>query len=116
MAYQFLQGAIKNRSSPIGWILTDYIFDELITLILIRTKDKTKAIFTGKSLLDSETIQLFYLKPETLDRSWVLFMKYRDKLWSFTDCTSMTFMRDNRISKVATFDTHFKEAGLIAVP
>lgn len=115
-AHHFFQEVIKNHSAEIGWVFTDYIFDELVTLILIRTKDKTKAIFTGKSLLNSQTIQLFYLKPETIDRSWTLFTKYRDKLWSFTDCTSITFMQENRISKVATFDAHFKEAGLIPVP
>ena len=116
MAHQFFQEIIKSHSAKIGWVLTDYIFDELVTLIVIRTKDKSKAIFTGKSLLNFQTVQLFYLKPETIDRSWTLFTKYRDKLWSFTDCTSITFMHENRIFKVATFDAHFKEAGLIPVP
>jgi predicted nucleic acid-binding protein len=88
----------------------------LLTLILIRNKDKTKAIFTGKSLLNSQTIQLFYLKPETINRSWNLFAKYRDKQWSFADCTSIVFMKENNISRTATFDIHFKEAGLIPVP
>jgi len=115
-AHQFFRDIIKGSSAKIGWVFTDYIFDELVTLILMRTKDKTKAIFTGKSLLASQTIQLFYLKPETIDRSWALFTKYRDKLWSFTDCTSITFMHENGISKVATFDVHFKEASLTPVP
>ncbi|MHB8481483.1 MAG: type II toxin-antitoxin system VapC family toxin [Nitrospiria bacterium] len=113
-AHQFFQEIISQQQ--VGWAYTDYIFDELLTLILIRNKDKTKAIFTGKSLLNSQTIQLFYLKPETINRSWNLFAKYRDKQWSFTDCTSIVFMKENNISRITTFDSHFKEAGLIPIP
>jgi predicted nucleic acid-binding protein len=113
-AHHFFQEIISEQH--VGWVYTDYILDELLTLILIRNKDKTKAIFTGKSLLNSDTIQMFYLKPETIDRSWNHFAKYRDKEWSFTDCTSIVFMKENNISRVATFDQHFKEAGLISVP
>jgi hypothetical protein len=115
-ALKYFREIVENPSSEIGWVFTDYIFDELVTLILLRSRNKTKAIFSGKTLLNSRTIQLFYLKPETIDRSWILFTKYRDKLWSFTDCTTISFMQENRISKIATFDKNFKEAGLILVP
>jgi len=107
---------VKSQTSPLGFLLTDYIFDELITLILIRTKNKTQAIFTGNSILNSQTLKFVYLKEQTISKAWTKFCGFLDKQWSFTDCTSMVFMEENCLQKVACFDEHFKQAGFCAVP
>ena len=107
----------KSQNYPLGFLLTNYIFDELTTLILLRTRNKTQAIFTtGNSLLNSRTLKLIYLKEETIIKAWGKFCKYLDKHWSFIDCTSMVFMEENGLQKIASFDDHFKEAGFQTVP
>ena len=115
-AREYFDTLKKSRNYPLGFLLTDYIFDELTTLIMIRTRNKTQAIFTGNSLLNSRTLKLIYLKEESIIKAWGKFCKYLDKQWSFTDCTSMVFMEENGLQKIASFDDHFKEAGFQTVP
>ena len=115
-ARNYFDNVVKFQTYPRGFLLTDYLFDELITLILIRTKNKTQAIFTGNSIHNSQTLKLIYLKKETISKAWTKFCRYLDKQWSFTDCTSMVFMEENGIEKVACFDAHFKQAGFWPVP
>ena len=115
-ARYYFDNVVKSQTYPLGFLLTDYILDELVTLILIRTKNKSQAIFTGNSILNSQTLKLIYLKEETISRAWTKFCNYLDKQWSFTDCTSMVFMEENGIEKVACFDDHFKQAGFCPVP
>lgn len=115
-ARNYFDNVVKFQTYPLGFLLTDYIFDELITLILIRTKNKAQAIFTGNSILNSQTLKLIYLKKETISKAWAKFCGYLDKQWSFTDCTSMVFMEENGIEKVACFDDHFKQARFWPIP
>lgn len=115
-ARDYFNNVVKSQTYPLAFLLTDYIFDELITLILIRTKNKIQAIFTGNSILNSQTLKLIYLQEETISKAWTKFCRYLDKQWSFTDCTSMVFMEENGIQKVACFDDHFKQAGFYPDP
>ena len=115
-ARNYFDNVVKSQTYSLGFLLTDYIFDELITLILIRTKNKAQAIFTGNSILNSQTLKLIYLKKETISKAWAKFCGYLDKQWSFTDCTSMVFMEENGIEKVACFDDHFKQARFWPIP
>ena len=115
-ARNYFDNMVKFQTCPLGFLLTDYIFDELITLILIRTKNKTQAIFTGNSILNSQTLKLVYLKEQTISKAWTKFCGFLDKQWSFTDCTSMVFMEENGLQKVAGFDEHFKQAWFCPVP
>ena len=115
-ARDYFDNVVKSQTYPLGFLLTDYIFDELISLILVRTKNKTQAIFTGNSILNSQTLNLIYLKEKTISKAWTKFCRYLDKEWSFTDCTSMVFMEENGLQKVACFDDHFKQAGFSPVP
>jgi hypothetical protein len=59
-AREYFDTLEKSQNYPLGFLLTDYIFDELTTLILLRTRNKTQAIFTGNSLLNSRTLKLIY--------------------------------------------------------
>ena len=115
-ARNYFNNVVKFQTHTLGFLLTDDIFDQLITLILIRTKNKSQAIFTGNSIHNSQTLKLIYLKKETISRAWTKFCGYLDKQWSFTDCTSMVFMEENGIEKVACFDDHFKQAGFWPIP
>jgi predicted nucleic acid-binding protein len=47
-------------------------------------------------------------------RRW--FFKWRDKQFSFTDCTNFVVMKERRLRRALTSDRHFIQAGFEAVP
>jgi len=51
------------------------------------------------------------IKSEAMD----LFVRYSDKTFSFTDCTSFVIMMQYRIKKYAGFDEHFQQMGFLQV-
>ena len=48
-------------------------------------------------------------------RSWLIFQQFRDKEWSFTDCTSYVAMQRLRIKSAFSFDHHFRQFGTVTV-
>ena len=52
-----------------------------------------------------------------MNHTWVLFQRYRDKAFSFTDCTTFALMTRLRIAAAFAFDIHFRQYGrLVVVP
>lgn len=92
--------------------ITDYIFDECITVLAARIKNKEE------SLIHCEKIKIFpmlKIEESTFEEAWNIFKKQEKLLLSFTDCTNLAFMKQNSISHLATFDTDFKDIGEIKV-
>jgi uncharacterized protein len=50
------------------------------------------------------------------ERARTIFFRYRDKNFSFTDCTSFAVMRELRLRAVLTTDRHFRQAGFELLP
>lgn len=46
---------------------------------------------------------------------WMAF-RYRDKRFSFTDCTSFVVMQELKIARALSTDAHFRQMGFQAVP
>ena len=65
---------------------------------------------------------LIELTPELLalsaraDKARLWFFRWRDKDFSFTDCTSFVVMKELRLRRALTTDRHFRDAGFEAVP
>ena len=56
--------------------------------------------------------------PQTLrtfSRSLAFYKARPDKGYSLTDCGSMLFMRERRLSEALTTDRHFEQEGFIAL-
>lgn len=70
----------------------DYLFDEITTAILVLTKDKDLAIKIGESIRTSKITKIVKVDEGIFDRAWEIFKQYKDKRWSFTDCTSFAIM------------------------
>ena len=85
-------------------IITDYIFDETMTVALRRTS-KGVAVELGNFMLNSE-ILMAKITPLLFQKAWELFQKPNN--FSFTDCTIIAFMNTFGIDKIATFDKEFK--------
>jgi hypothetical protein len=74
----------KNRE-PL--LTTDYIIDETLTLLRARGKN-SKAIELGQFFFTGQLATVYYLSQQDIEQGWEVFRQYRDKAWSFTDCTS----------------------------
>lgn len=61
-------------------------------------------------LFQSEVIQIEWISKERFYKTKKLFLKVaKDKLWSFTDCTSFVVMKEMGIKTAFTFDDHFRQ-------
>ena len=108
---------IKEREfGPVIIYTSDYVFDEVITVVLVLTKNKDLAIKIGESIKASKITKIVKIDEEIFHRAWEIFKKHRDKLWSFTDCTSFAIMKKMNIKTALTFDKHYKQAGFNTIP
>ncbi|MEM2890757.1 MAG: PIN domain-containing protein [Candidatus Hadarchaeum sp.] len=95
-------------------IITDYIFDEVITVMLFKTKKLRKVAEAGEMLLRAN--RLLTIDQDTFQLAWEIFKEQKRATFSFTDCTSIAVCREKGISNVATFDQELKRLDeLIAI-
>ncbi len=87
--------------------VSDYIFDETITLAYIRTGSKKFAYDIGR-FAKAKPINFRFIEPIDFDRAWELYLQYEDKHLSFTDCTNIALMERLNIETLFTFDMEFK--------
>jgi predicted nucleic acid-binding protein len=96
-------------------IYTDYIFDEFATILMVRL-NKTKAIQICEKVLADPTLTMYSIDEARFEKTWRTFKKFKDKEWSFTDCSSYTIMKEFKIKDAASFDHHFKQFGFDILP
>ncbi len=100
-------------------ILTNYILDELYTLLLMNSGYKKTVFFkrTLDQLLQQKLLEITWVSPEVAELAWKVFEQFNtDKQWSFTDCVSYIVMQQQDIQEVFTFDHHFSRMGFIRRP
>ena len=110
-ARSFMAGADQSLSC----VISDYVFDEILTVLLVRG-GKDLSIEAGRKILEDERIDLLQIDMEIFDKAWLVYQSFKDKQWSFTDCTSYVLMKNLAIHTGASFDTHFDQFGFVAVP
>ncbi len=94
--------------------ITDYVFDEAITLTISRTKNFKLAIKTGEYLLKS--IDFLKVDQSMFNDAWGIFKAQHSHALSFTDCSIIAACKANGISTIATFDSTLKyESRLIII-
>jgi len=96
-------------------ITTDYVLDEALTLLRSRRDLASACTFIDK-IRKSKSIRVFWIDEGLFEKALVIFQKSDHKSWSFTDCTSFALMRELSVAGAFTFDSHFREAGLLAFP
>lgn len=108
--HQALQVFQKLKNEKTQLITSNYILDETFTVI--RTKCGLALVKQFKSILEEFATDLKIVRVFTVDdaNAWNWFLKDWNKL-SFTDCVSFALMKRRKITRVATFDEHFKRAG-----
>lgn len=94
-------------------VISEYILDEVMTVLLARTKDYELAVATGKTLRKYIFIRS---DEDLLERTWETFSNQRKPYLSFTDCSTMAICEGVRIAKLATFDkTLAEKSGLVII-
>jgi len=102
----------------VSLLTSDFIFDETLTVLLVRA-GKKKAIEVCNALLkdiEAGNITLMRVNEEVFKKATEIFTRFVDKEWSFTDCTSYILMTDAGITKGASFDEHFRQFGFEVLP
>ena len=102
------------KAPPDRLVTTDYIVDELLTLLKIRRYPDI-AFTVGAPLLAGAVCRLEYVKSTDVERAWAIFSTFRDKGWSFTDCVSRGVMERLDINFACAFDEHFRQFGNVTV-
>lgn len=95
-------------------ITTNYIIDE--TLTLLRVKKNLQAAIKLRDMISAgnPTITIYRVISEDDANAWHWFVNDWSRL-SFTDCVSFAVLKRLEITKVATFDHHFTQAGFTIV-
>lgn len=93
-------------------VVTDYIFDESVTVVDARARNKRLAVGLGDHL-KSSAIKLVNVSEEIFGAAWEKFK--RSENLSFTDCTSLAVCEARGIQFVATFDKAFRKREEIRV-
>ena len=107
--------AVQQALAAAGRLVTsDYVLDETLTLLKARGH-VDRARFFGARLLDGRAANLEYLTRGDVQQAWITFSTFRDKAWSFTDCTSYAVMKRLGIISVVALDEHFRQMSGIAV-
>ncbi|MCX5814133.1 MAG: type II toxin-antitoxin system VapC family toxin [Proteobacteria bacterium] len=89
---------------------TDYILDEMLTLLKIRANSDV-ALIAANAIMQSQSTEVIWVKEKLFMGALKLFKKYSDQRFSFTDCTSFEVMKASSIKKAFAFDSDFVKAG-----
>ena len=97
----------RLESSRSQLYTSNYIVDETCTLVRARTSHRLAAQFL-RSLRISGII-LLRVTPAIEAEAERIFLRYADKDFSFTDCTSFALIETKRLDAVLSFDRHFSQ-------
>ncbi|NWF54093.1 MAG: type II toxin-antitoxin system VapC family toxin [Syntrophaceae bacterium] len=102
----FREAARKKR----GLVTTDYVLDEIATLLVARGYTAVLANFFNR-VRESEACRVDWMDADYFEKTKELFLKIPPRRWSFTDCFSFIIMKELRLRDAVSKDSHFKTAG-----
>ncbi|MGQ0652550.1 MAG: type II toxin-antitoxin system VapC family toxin [Betaproteobacteria bacterium] len=107
----------RDRWLERGGILvsTDFVMDETLTLLRTRL-GLTSAEAWWQQYEHSARVRWEWIDPTRAASARHWFFRWRDKTFSFTDCTSFAVMKELRIKPALTNDRHFLQAGFETHP
>lgn len=95
-------------------VTTDYVIDELLTLLLMRGH-RPVAQMLGPLLFSESMAEIIWIDSADVAAAWQLFDTYSDKTWSFTDCVSYAVMKRLGIREAFSLDEDFRQFGFVSV-
>jgi predicted nucleic acid-binding protein len=109
----------KLRTEKKRLISTSYVLDETYTFLLLHIGYEKTLLFHNRiqRMRQGGILEIIHVSKEIEEESWQVFEEFnKDKLWSFTDCTSKVVMDSLGIKKAFAFDRHFDQMGLVRAP
>jgi predicted nucleic acid-binding protein len=100
-------------------VVTNYILDELYTLLLMNVGYRRAVDFKTKLdiLVEESVLEVVWVSEDIASEAWTVFERFNvDKQWSFTDCVSYVVMKQRRITEVFAFDDDFAQMGFMCRP
>lgn len=94
---------------------TDYVMDETLTLLRVRL-GLSAAQRWWNQVDGSPRLLWDGIDTARAEKARQWFFRWKDKSFSFTDCTSFVVMREHRIKVALTCDDHFTQAGFQVLP
>ncbi len=94
-------------------VISDYVFDETVTVTFARTKSLEKAVTTGNYI--TESIIILNTDESIFAEAWKIFKAQKGSMLNFTDCEILAVMSAYNINNLATFDKEFREIDSIIV-
>ena len=110
-ADQILRGA---RQKSTGFVTSDYVLDETITLLTARKHGHLVEPFLQVTL-HSSACRIEWTDPDRFTETASFLLKHQDHAWSFTDCLSFVLMKKDRLREALTKDVNFAQAGFVAL-
>ena len=108
--------AVQFLSTKPRLITTDFVVDETVTLVRYKLGHGL-AVELGDKLWNATLARLVHVSPEDESRAWLLFRRFRDKRFSFTDCSSFVVMQRLGLTYAFAFDDDFSQVGrFVRVP
>jgi predicted nucleic acid-binding protein len=104
VGFKLFRDAIEGKFGKL--YTSDYIYDEALTLALVRTNNISVAMDIAKVIL-SPRIKMVFVDAELLEKSTRTFKQYSDRKLSFTDAVSIEIMNELNIEQYLGFDVHF---------
>ncbi|MFO7890414.1 MAG: PIN domain-containing protein [bacterium] len=104
----------EAAEEKIQFITSDYILDEIATLLQFRGVGHLLPEFF-KRVFNSQACRIEWMDEELFQQTKLFFFKNSDHKYSFTDCFSFILMQRNGLEKALTKDHHFREAGFISL-
>jgi predicted nucleic acid-binding protein len=103
---------LDSNSEPL--LTSDYVLDEVLTLLRVRD-EQSRASILGEQILSESIIALHLVTIRELQLAFDIFRTFADKRWSFIDCVSRVVMEELKISTAFAFDDHFRQFGTVTV-
>ncbi len=100
------------------FVTTNFVLAETFTLIRYNLHHRAAVEFQRRlqQLVDSELVELIRIDKTHEDAAWLIFERYDDQDFSYTDCTSFAVMRTLKLIQAFTGDHHFAILGFTPFP
>ena len=95
--------AKKRFAASANKMTSNYVFDELMTLLTARGQ-KDLSISFGEQLRGGSLVACHFLSASEEEKAWGIYQKFRDHPLSFTDCTTLLLLREHQSSRLLSFD------------
>ena len=102
---------LRSNADPL--VISDFIFDELLTLFRFRGQMDRAQDWVAQ--IRRRRLEVVTVTKADIQKATDVFFGFADKEWSFTDCTSRVVMERLGIQRAFAFDDHFRQFGTVTV-